>query len=387
MKAKKRIAPGPTRETPALKAKPKVDPKRLFLVSILVLVIGFSAYLIFQQLKGHPEYQAAERALAKRDFREAGLRLQNYLKERPNDLDALLLAAQTARRQRQFEAARMMLQAYEQRHGNEAARDLENQLLRIQNGDLTGAEAHLEFCFKNPDNPVAAIVLEACIEGYLTALEPAFSQGLTAEGGPAAPFVARVQEAVRLWLEHHPRRADQAQGLVWRGRARALSNDYQNAVADLRAALKLMPDHFEALVQLAISEAQDSPEEAAQQLEKLLAREPENNQVRFALASINRNLGRLEASRKMLDQLVTANVGGAEVLVERGKLAMDMDELPDAEGFLRKGVKLAPSDAKLHLILSQCLRLEGKDSEADVEYESYRTLNANAKQRAGPVTP
>lgn len=350
------------------------DWKRPTLIVTLLLIIGCAVYRLAGQIAGDTDYRTARHALARRDFQSASLHLQKYLNTNPNDAEALLLAAQTARRQRNFKSAKRLLQDYEEQHGNNAEWDLEQRLLRLQNGDLEESEAFWAYCVEHPQDPETAQILEVFIVGNLKALEPAFAMGQTVAGGSAVPHVARLREAVDLWLRQRPRQVDQVQGLVWRSQVNTLANDYSNAVSDVQTALKLDPNDFQALLQLAMTTTQDAPKTAVIQLEHLRQREPFDNQVRFVLASVYRSLGRLEEARKILDEMLASNPDQFAILSERGKLSIDMENPREAERFLRRAVELAPNDPGIRLSLSRCLRLAGKGSDADLEHDKFRNL-------------
>src|SRR5262249_43980290 len=142
------------------------------------------------------------------------------------------LAARTARRGGDFDGAVRELELYRQRRGFDAALERELKLLRLQQGELSAAGPLLPEALDGPAGPDAALVLEAYLVGALTALAPPPEFGRTFVGGPPPPETARMLRAADRWLSLRDGKADQVQGLVWRGRARALAGDYPNAVAD-----------------------------------------------------------------------------------------------------------------------------------------------------------
>src|SRR4029077_16070613 len=70
-----------------------------------IAFVLISAVLIYGTIRlvrhywGDSDYRSAESALERRDFKQASLLLAAHLKENPDDLRAILLAARTARRQ------------------------------------------------------------------------------------------------------------------------------------------------------------------------------------------------------------------------------------------------------------------------------------------------
>lgn len=343
-------------------------------IIVLLLIGGAAAYLI--GVRKHPDHVAAQEALARRDYIEAVRCLQKYL-EKSNDPDALLLAAQIARRQGNFSKALAHLGDYRLSKGSTPELEREHDLLRMHQGDVT-YEDWRRIDLLEAENPRAesvALHLEAFIEGSLKVLESAFLEGETPESGAAAPQVARMHKVVDRWLQHRPSPPDQAQGLVWRSRLHAFANDRPKALADVRAALRIDPGHFEAGLLLAQSIMQEAPGEAAATLETLHQRDPGNNRVRFLLASVRRSLGQLDEARRILDEMLAANPDNLSALVECGKLALDANNLREAEAPLRRAVVLAPRMPEVYLTLVRCLRLAGKNEEADQYYERYRRLH------------
>jgi Flp pilus assembly protein TadD len=345
------------------------------LIILLLLIGGAAAYLIGVRSQRDPNYVAAKEALARRDFFEAGRHLQKYL-ETTNDPDALLLAAQIACRQGNFAKAIAHLGDYRLSKGSTPELESEHELVRLHQGQVTESDwGRIDVLqAENLHTESVALHLEAFIEGSLKLLESAFLEGETRESGAAAPQVARVHNVVDRWLQHRPSPADQAQGLVWRSRLHAFANDSAKALADVRAALRIDPGHFEAGMQLAQSVMQESPREAAATLETLYHRNPANNRVRFMLALVRRSLGQLDEAGRILDDILAASPGNLSALLERGKLALDANKPGEAETPLRRALVLAPKAPEVYLSLVRCLRLAGKSEEADQYYERYRRL-------------
>src|SRR5438876_701000 len=112
------------------------------------------------------------------------------------------------------------------------ALDRELKLLRLQRGELSVADPLVPQALDGPGGPDDAFVLEAYLIGALTALAPPPEFGRAFVGGPPPPEAARLLRAADRWLRLRDGKADQVQGLVWRGRVRALAGDYPDAVAD-----------------------------------------------------------------------------------------------------------------------------------------------------------
>jgi tetratricopeptide (TPR) repeat protein len=366
----------------------RMDKKivRVIFVMLLLCLVGVGGYVIGLHLWAGYQLRAAERLLERRDFRQASIHLEKCLAVRPDNFQARLLAARTARRLGNFDEAQRHLDIFKKKKGPKEMVSWEYKLLKAQQGNLEDTEGWLAFCAGQPENPEMPLVLEAFIEGSLKALEPAFEKGETAEGGSAALHLAQAQRAIGLWLQHRLSRADQIQGLVWRSRSHSFANDYPKSMEDVREALRLDPDHFQARLQLALSVAQETPSKAAAHLEILRQQEPENNRVRFALASIRRELGQLSEARQILDEMLAANPDHLSALIERGKVALGEDQPREAEAPLRKALALAraaqmPNVPEIMETLSGCLRRAGKEAEAKQYHDRFRELDAERKRQ------
>ncbi len=168
---------------------------------------------------------------------------------------------------------------------------------------------------------------------------------------------------------------------MWRGRLYGFANDSARARADFRKALELDPDHLDARMYLALSVAQELPEEAVAHFHRLCQQYPDNKVARFSLASTRRALGQLEEARQVLDEMLASNPNDVSVLIERGYIALDTQRVEDAERWLRRAVELAPSDARSHLALSCCLRVAGKETEAKHYQDRFQQLEAEQTSR------
>jgi tetratricopeptide (TPR) repeat protein len=350
---------------------------------LLFAAAAFPAYRLSLYLYRNYHYHAAEEAMGRRDFREAGARLDRCLSAAPDDLPAQLLAAQAARRRGDLDEARRHLDAYQQGHGPEDALKRERRLVLVQQGDLTEAGRLLSSCLERPDDPETPLALEAGIEGSLKALVPAYTALKTFPGGSAAPQVKKVRQAVDLWLRLRPGRADQVEGLVWRARASAYANEPLAAREDARKALDLDPDHFQARLNLAIFLAPDAPAEAAGHLERLRRSHPDDRRVLFGLASVRRDLGQLDEAQEILDELLALDPDDVTTLLERGLVALDArpDRPEEAERWLRRAYDLDPNSAEVNLALSTCLTRAGRAAEARPYQERFQQLDAGRPRK------
>lgn len=344
-------------------------------LAALLLAGGYAAYWVGNHLWGRHHYRAAQAALDRRDFHQAGAHFDQCLQAWPRDPSVRLLAAQTARRRGDLDEARRHLEAHASQKTQADERGLEYQLLFIQEGDLAQADRLLARCVNDPSGRDAHLVLETVIEAKVKLLTQAHNTGMTLVEGPAGEERTRAERAIELWRQHRPGSADQAQGLVWRGKIQLLIN-LQEACADFRQALELDPNHLDARLHLAIALVEYDAVEAVGHLEILRRREPRNVQVGVSLAASLRAVGRREEAERILDDILDANPDHAIALLERGKTAVESGRPQDAERFLRRALARTPDAPFVHLALSRCLHLAGKLDDAKFHQQRYNEIES-----------
>lgn len=360
----------------------RLTPKtlRIGLVAFGLVVLTIAGYQGWAQYRGQHHLQAAHRAIERRDFRQASSHLRQCLTVWPDDLSLNLLAAQTLRRQGEVSGALKQLRRCEQTKVKPNAVSLEYDLLRLQEGYTPEAERSLAACVQRPDAPETPRVLEAVLIGWARTIPPPNEQ-LKTTGPARTKMLADVQVAIELWLRIRLAPADQAQGLAWRARRHAAVGDSPEAEADLRQALELDPDCFEAQLWLAEAVSQREPMQALEWYQALHRRDPDNRDVWFGLAHGLRGMGRHEAARPLLDGLLAQMPNEPAVLVELALLDLDLRRLAEAEALLRKALAAAPGSPDVHVALSRCLQAAGKTGEARHHYERFLQLDRERKRR------
>ncbi|MDB5307275.1 MAG: tetratricopeptide repeat protein [Gemmataceae bacterium] len=333
----------------------------------LALVVGVPLWLFLSPPGGGPDHLTAARdAIGRRDFATARRELDTHLGNNPRDLDAHLLAAQTARRADDGPAAEGHLQQYLDLGGDPDAVALERTLRRSQEGDSSGGGGALKFCTDNPDHPAVPFMLEALARGLLATGRP--GQALT---------------CLDLWLARSPPPADRVQALEWRGRALEGMGRAPEAAEDYRRALAIDPGHAEARLRLAGFLTRDDPREALAHYERLERDAPGRPEVLLGLARCRRQLGDHEAAGRILAGLTAARPDDVDVLTEAGALAVDRGRPAEAEGLLRKAVALAPDRRDPNLQLARCLHDLGKEAEAWEVSAKVKKLEEELLRRIG----
>lgn len=351
--------------------------KSLFVT--LLLAAGLGGYRISRAVEGRVHYRAADQALTRRDFRQASLHLRRCLEFWPDDPALLLLAAQSARRGGDVDAALQHLRSYRRWNGADAAHQLEVDLMAVERDESAVVDQLQARCLSAPAHPHADLILEVVIPARLRRLDAAYHAGQSLLEGPAGQVRVDVEKCLAQWRQLKPGQADQAQAWHWHGKMQ-LFIDQQAAAADFRAALKLAPDHFDARLDLAVALAESDLREAAEHLEVLRQRAPRNVQVRVILASYRRNLGQLAQAQSILDEVRTERPDHPFALIESGKVALDAGNPGAAERFLRRAAVLAPQESFVHLALSRCLYLTGNELEAKRHEQRYREIEGDRIQ-------
>jgi Tfp pilus assembly protein PilF len=349
---------------------------------VLVPVLAFLAYeLGVVYGYGNYHYRAAGQALDQRDFLGASAHLEKCFDVAPDNLSARLLAAQAARRRGDFEEANRQLHFIQRNKGPAEAVEAERRLMLAEQGDLREAQLLLAYCLEHPDAPETPLALESAIQGSLLALAEAFTESMTFGGGFAESFVLKVEKGADLWLQLRPGRADQVEGLLWHARACAMANDQLKAKEDVRKALELDPDHYDARFHMAMYLMQEAPTEAVEHFRRLAERHPEDRRVRFGLGSVLHSIGQLAEARQVLDGLLVANPRDVQVLIERGRVALDERQPIEAERFLRRALTESPNVPEVNLALCTCLKLQGRGEEAEDYQKRFLELETEQRQR------
>jgi tetratricopeptide (TPR) repeat protein len=363
--------------------RPGGNRLRITLRVLLVLVVGVTGYWVGLRCWGLYHYRAAEEALRRRDFPEASGHLQKCLTAAPGDLGYRLLAGRTARRQGAYAEARRQFAVYRARGGSAEVLALEDKLQDVQQGNLEAVDDLLASCDDHPEAPDTPLVLEAVIEGSERALRLAEEAHAPA---PPPQYLATARRAVDLWLKVCPGPADQVQGLYWRAYLFLITEDWQNGVADLRRALAIDPDHFEVRFQLAATLSRWDPPEAAEHLELLQKRHPDEARVRFPLALVRRSLGQLDEAKALADEVLAAEPDNASALLLRGQIALDMQRPGEAEPWLRRSYALEPDEPETNFALSRYYKMVGRAAEAKTYEEKFLRIKARRSLGGKPLT-
>jgi predicted Zn-dependent protease len=350
-------------------------PGRVVLVLLLLVLISVGLYVPGRLLWAEGELHAAQNAFDARQLSEARLHLVEYLEVWPNSAAAHLLMARTARRAGFFAEAERRLDICERIEGANEATGLERALLVVQQGDLSG-EASLRGQLEQKPAE-SEMIREALLQGYRKNY--------------------LLQKMLRLldgWLEEQP---GNTYALLQRAWVRERQNVVSLAIVDYRRALRSDPKDVPAQLALAQALLRDGqPREAEKRFRDLRDRQPADPQVGLGLALSLRKLGgRTPDAQRLLDELVKRHPRQFSLLLERGRLALDLGRDAEAERFLRQAVDLVPDDYQANYSLGICLGRRGKSAEAEqyrerakrIEADMIRIADLTEKLQAAPYNP
>jgi tetratricopeptide (TPR) repeat protein len=311
---------------------------------VLLLLLGLGGYHAARQLRARQHYRAAEQALERRDPRQAGRDLDACLQVWPDDPAAHLLAARAARLAGDLDRAEEHLHACQRRQGVTRENALEWALLQAQRDGLNDWEDDLRSRLE-ADDPDAVWILDV----------------LTAQ----LMHTRRLLEARRYLDQWLQRRPDEPVALVRRGWVAEHLVDPDAALADYRRALALNPADDDVRLRVGeILEQTRHPDEALAHFQELRQRRPDNPQVLLGLVRCLHQLGQDAEARRLLDPLLAGHADDAQLLGERGRLALAAGDAAEAEGWLRRAADRAPHDRQINYGLYECLHRLGKKDDA-----------------------
>jgi tetratricopeptide (TPR) repeat protein len=329
----------------------------LSLASATAILVGCGIY--YWPLRHLHEARAALKRL---DYDAARASLLRCLEARPGNAEAHLLLAQLERRSNNYEEALRHLAACQRLGGPADAIELERALGDIQQG-IDNAELDA-LCTRH--------LARVDADQYL--IFEALSQGLIK--------TYRLNEAMVCLNRMLVLQPDSAYALRRRAWIHTQGEKHDLAEADYRRALEVDPGDAVARLGLAqiLLDIRKNGGEATEHFERLWSVRQDATIV-LGLAQSWRLAGRWEDTRRLLDDWLRSHPGDAQILAERGRLALDEQTPEEAVTLLRRAVANAPDLHDAHYTLYLCLTRLGKTAEA----EECRLRMDQAKEDAKKV--
>jgi predicted Zn-dependent protease len=327
-----------------------------------LLLVGCSVWAGPQLWAWH-HLRAARTELARFHAAQAQSHLAVCLRIWPHSPEVHRLAGRCARLQRRLDEARQELEECQRLEASSSPDSvLEWALLRATAGDLDSVE---DFLKARMNSPTADSIRQALAEGYRR--------------------MYRIRDAMNLvnrWLEEQP---DNVQALISRGEVQRQANSLARALPDYQQAVQLDPTRDDAREALALCFMDTGRyDEAATQLELLLAGRPEDPDLLSRLARCQGKLGRAKQARALLDTVLAAHPDNGLALRTRGELAQYAGDLADAEKWLRRAVDALPFDYQANWALLQVLEQEEKKDEAKKQITRVEELKRRL-ERIGEI--
>jgi predicted Zn-dependent protease len=345
---------------------------------LTILGFGLGGYFVYDWVRGTAYHRrAAERAMEQRDFVAAEKHIDWSLDARPNNPEVQFLAARIKRRaifpilpggadgpgacltagtvryDGSYAAALVHLDKYALLGGLTELLNLEQNLLRAQDGELNmmvqsgddpASVEQVLLSWIKDDHPDTPLILEALSKAYLESYR-----------------LADALQCLNIWLK----RQEDNQALLWRAWIFERIGDEAGALKDYQQALILDPEHDKVRQRVAEMLLRSSgPAEAVGDFERLWQRQIRNPALVLGLARCRKGLGSSDEARQLLDGLLAEKPDYVPGLIERGKLALDERQDNEAENFFRTAVQRAPYDPLANYNLYLCLLRRGKKDEA-----------------------
>lgn len=129
-----------------------------------------------------------------------------------------------------------------------------------------------------------------------------------------------------------------------------------------------------ARYEIAVVESASDPVDAAAQLEKALALQPDFGPARFARGALRCQKGEFAAALPDLEFAAAQYPDNALVLDRLGKTYINLDRFAEAQRVLNKAAEVSPENATVLLHLSRAYMGAGQQDEAHTAMERFRAL-------------
>lgn len=330
--------------TPTTNSNDQSRRGRWFLAFGVLILAGIGGALFGQHWWRRHQLNTARGLLADLRFEDAGRLLDDYLRIRPSDAEAHLLAAQASRRAGDAEVAEQHLADCDRLQGETPESSLERVLLQAERGELGEKESWLQSRLEKGDAD-RILLLEGLAREYV----------VTVRHEEALDVIASLLRA----------RPDHHRALVWRAQILGGQHRWNDALEEARRAVEFQPDSREArLISAEANEKVGQTEMAVREYGWLYERGTRSPAVVLGLGRCWQDLANFAEARKVLDAFVADQPAHADVLVERGRLALREGESSSAESYFRRAVGADASNLEANRFLLHCLEVNGSSPES-----------------------
>jgi tetratricopeptide (TPR) repeat protein len=317
---------------------------RRCLHALTAAVVALAGLVLGCHLWARHHYRAAERALARRDAAAARGHAARCLQVWFWDADSHLLAARAARLAGDYDQTEACLRDCRRLGGDGGALDLEWKLLDAQRGELRRVEGYL-FGLVVKGHPDSARILEVLTRAYYANFQ-----------------LASALECVKRWLAYEP---DSAEPWLWQAHVYEKYLNQSETINSYRRVVELDPANDGARLALASElAAGNEPQEALRHFEYLRPRLGDVTDVLAGMARCRRQLNQPDEARALLAQALAREPDNAQLLSQRGRLALEYESAAEAEKWLRRAAELMPFEKDINYSLYLCLQRLGNGAEA-----------------------
>jgi tetratricopeptide (TPR) repeat protein len=339
---------------------PLRDPGRFLAIVALLALIGLGLGVVGRYLWAGHHLRAARVAVERYHHTEAEEHLRVCLRVWPNDPEVLLLAARTARRRGAYPQADRFLEGYRAVRGSDDDFVLEQLLLWAERGQVDAGRDFLRSRVRE-DHPTAPLIWEALARGFIRSFRLPDAEALTKE-----------------WLAKQP---DNSEAHFLRGTVLELLERSSDAIDSFRKALELDSQRDDVRLRLALLLTKAGRgTEAQPHLEYLRRKRPDDPILGVSLALCRSQSGDDKQAAELLDGVLARFPASTPALVARGRLALQASQPEQGAAWLRKAVRIDPSDYEAHYHLYQCLKASNQAEEAQAV--QVRMTQVDADMRA-----
>jgi tetratricopeptide (TPR) repeat protein len=333
-------------------------PKQGLLAVLILGLFVLAVWLVGCKLWLRSQRNEADRAIDAYDFTEARRRLDRCLALRPNDTDLQLLAARTARRDGDLEAAKDHL--YKAKIPGQLTSpqiEMERALIAAQSGQVKEV---IDFLIESLEvrHPQSEQILESLAMGCVQ--------------------IYQLERAMFWAHELQERWPKNAIGRLTRAQTTDTQGNRDEAIELLREVAMDYPRFYRARLALAdMLFKSNRHREAIVEYGVLIQQRPDDLLPLLGLASCYERLGAAEQARPLMKQLEERFPDNSEVLLECGRFALNENHPDDAATMLQRAVELAPHDHEIHRELGICLGRLDRHEESRKHFEKFKQIEAD----------
>jgi tetratricopeptide (TPR) repeat protein len=340
--------------------------RRVFLgVGLLLVVVA--AVVAWPWWRASGLLQSARQALIRGDLAAAVSDLEAAARLQPQRAEVHYLLAVADRRTGRLADFERRLRAARRQGWSDQDLELQRWLAAAQAGDLQTVERPLQAMIEGgAADDVAQDIYEALAKGYLASY--------------------RLRDAWRCldyWLQWRP---DAPQARLLRADIFERRDKLEEAIADYRAVLQVLPEDAETHLKLAqILLKRDQAADAKSHFERALAAHPDNLDALLGLAGCEARAGAADQAGPRLEQVLAQECAPqqrAAARAEQGRLLLTAGKADEAVEALTEAAVLAPADNTVHYSLARALVAAGKPELAQFHHDRVRRIREQYERLA-----